>query len=123
MAGHRHDPWPSGRDHAEALEAAHEQGNVHRDLKPANIKVRGDGAVRVLDFGPQRARHWRHLRRELSTWVDDDGMVVIRGRLTPDLDRGTAGDRYQVVLHVEQEAVASERPASGPECGMTATVP
>ncbi|MEQ1907300.1 MAG: DUF222 domain-containing protein [Vicinamibacterales bacterium] len=97
----------------------------------------------------------RHLRRELSTWVDDDGMVVIRGRLTPeigavvhraleaaadrliresagaprpasmaeevtsgqrradalgllaetalaaDLDRGTAGDRYQVVLHVE----------------------
>ena len=97
----------------------------------------------------------RHLHRQLSTWVDDDGMVVIRGRLTPevgavvqraleaaadrlyreaqgapkaervadevtpaqrradalgllaeaaltaDLDRGTAGDRYQVVLHVE----------------------
>ena len=97
----------------------------------------------------------RHLSRQLSTWVDDDGMVVIRGRLTPevgavvqraleaaadrlfreardvakaeqlaeevtpaqrradalgllaeaalaaDLDRGSAGDRYQVVLHVE----------------------
>jgi hypothetical protein len=97
----------------------------------------------------------RHLNRQLSTWVDDDGMVVIRGRLTPevgavfqraleaaadrlfrdaqgtptaerlteevtpaqrradalglvaeaalsaDLDRGSAGDRYQVVLHVE----------------------
>lgn len=97
----------------------------------------------------------RHLNRELSVWVDDDGMVVIRGRLTPevgavvqraleaaadrlfrdarlsptgatltedvrpaqrradalgllaetalssDLDRGTAGDRYQVVLHVD----------------------
>ena len=97
----------------------------------------------------------RHLHRQLSTWVDDDGMVVIRGRLTPevgavvqraleaaadrlfreardvpegralaeevtpaqrradalgllaeaalasDLDRGSAGDRYQVVLHVE----------------------
>ena len=95
----------------------------------------------------------RHLHRQLSTWVDDDGMVVIRGRLTPevgavvqraleaaadrlfrearatpkageiaeevtpaqrradalgllaeaalkaDLDRGSAGDRYQVVLH------------------------
>ena len=94
----------------------------------------------------------RHLHRHLSTWVDDDGMVVIRGRLTPevgavvqraldaaadqlrretpavpqagslseevtpaqrradalgllaeaalsaDLDRGSAGDRYQVVL-------------------------
>ncbi len=36
---------------AEALEAAHEQGIIHRDLKPANIKVRPDGAVKVLDFG------------------------------------------------------------------------
>ena len=36
---------------AEALDAAHEQGIVHRDLKPANIKVREDGAVKVLDFG------------------------------------------------------------------------
>ncbi len=25
----------------------------------------------------------RHLQRQLSAWVDDDGMVVIRGRLTP----------------------------------------
>ncbi len=96
----------------------------------------------------------QHLNRQLSTWLDDDGMVVIRGRLTPEvgavvqraleaaadrlfreaagspsgnviteeltpaqrradalgllaeaalaanLDAGTAGDRYQVVLHV-----------------------
>ncbi len=119
----------------------------------------------------------RHLRRELCTWVGDDGMVVIRGRLTPevgalvqraleaasdrlfreaasaltggamaeevtpgqrradalglladaalaaDLDRGTTGDRYQVVLHVEQEAVASERPASRPARGPAHEVP
>ncbi len=99
----------------------------------------------------------RHLSRSLSTWVDDDGMVVIRGRLTPEvgavvqraleaaadqlfhdgaspkpggrltdevnpaqrradalglvaetalsasLDVGTAGDRYQVVVHVSAE--------------------
>lgn len=99
----------------------------------------------------------RHLGRHLSTWVNDDGMVVIRGRLTPEigavvqraleaaadylfraasgapagptlceevtagqrradalgllaetalsaeLDRGSAGDRYQVILHVDAD--------------------
>ena len=99
----------------------------------------------------------RHERRNLNTWVDDDGMVVIRGRLSPEVgavvrralesaadrlrtdvsaeeaaetsfgqrqadalgllaesalssdpDRGTAGDRYQVVLHVEPESLRTD---------------
>ena len=99
----------------------------------------------------------RHERRNLNTWVDDDGMVVIRGRLSPEvgavvrraleaasdrlrtdvsaeeaaetsfgqrqadalgllaesalsseLDRGSAGDRYQVVLHVEPESLRTD---------------
>ena len=111
----------------------------------------------------------RHASRVLHTWVDDDGMVVIRGRLTPEvgavvrraleaaldeerraaaaarsavepdpvdeavgvapsfgqrqadawgmvaecalaggLDRGSAGDRYQVVLHVDAGTLAED---------------
>ncbi len=112
----------------------------------------------------------RHLTRELRTWVDDDGMVVLRGRLTPesgavvlraleaaadrlfldarsspighssseevtpgqrradalallaeaalsaDLDRGTAGERYQVVLHVDDPTISTPT-ASSPDAG------
>ena len=106
----------------------------------------------------------RHAHRELRTWVDDDGMVVIRGRLAPEvgaavlraldaaseqlrteaadapeeetpelsaeqrradalgrvaeaalaakLDPGTAGDRYQVVLHVDAATLAQDDPVA-----------
>ena len=98
----------------------------------------------------------RHETRELRTWVDDDEMVVVRGRLSPevgavvmraldagserlrqeaaetdpaaeevttgqrradalglvaetalaaDLDRGSSGDRFQVVVHVDESVL------------------
>jgi hypothetical protein len=116
---------------------------------------------RVDRVAEGRVDEQRFLNRQLSTWVDDDGMVVIRGRLTPevgavvqraleaaadrlfretrdcaaaqtlseettpaqrradalalvaeaalsaDLDRETGGDRYPVVVHVD-EVVSDE---------------
>lgn len=44
-----------GRQAAEALGFAHQQGVIHRDVKPDNIVLQGDGTVVLTDFG--LARH------------------------------------------------------------------
>ncbi len=41
----------------------------------------------------------RHLSRHLTTWIDDDGMLVLRGRLTPEVG---------AVLHRALEAAADQ---------------
>ena len=58
----------------------------------------------------------RHLSRHLTTWIDDDGMLVLRGRLTPESG---------AVLHRALEAAADQlrRECKGaPETGLVAEV-
>jgi hypothetical protein len=58
----------------------------------------------------------RHLSRHLTTWIDDDGMLVVRGRLTPEI--GAVLKRA-----IDAAAAQLQRESKGaPETGLTAEV-
>ena len=87
---------------AEALEVAHEAGIVHRDLKPANVKVRDDGAVKVLDFGLARASDPAaanpavspSMETMLSPAMTQAGVILgTAGYMSPEQAQGRAADK------------------------------
>jgi Tol biopolymer transport system component len=84
---------------ADALEAAHTQGIVHRDLKPANVKLRPDGAVKVLDFGLAKSLDPAGVELDPAisptiTVATRAGMILgTAAYMSPEQARGHAADR------------------------------
>jgi eukaryotic-like serine/threonine-protein kinase len=88
------------RQIADALEYAHEHGIVHRDLKPANVKLTGDDAVKVLDFGLAKALEGEAASIDIATSPTMTRMATMQGVLlgtaaymSPEQAKGKPVDR------------------------------
>ncbi|MDX2151108.1 MAG: protein kinase [Bryobacteraceae bacterium] len=101
---------------AGALAVAHRAGIVHRDLKPGNIMVRGDGLVKILDFG---------LAKRLALSPDAEGTMSIAGAglvsgtvsyMSPEQASGAEVDHRSDIFSlgvVLYEMLSGQRPFPG----------
>ena len=103
------DTLDIGRQIAEGLEAAHEEGVVHRDIKPANVMVDAKGRATIMDFGLAHLTEASRLTKANQTM----GTVAY---MSPEQAQGMEVDNRSdvwalgVVLY---EMVCGQRPFQG----------
>lgn len=102
---------------ATALSAAHAAGVVHRDLKPENLMVRGDGVVKILDFGLARLAGLEQLGGSLDGAETAEGAIVGTAKyMSPEQARGetatTASDIFSLGI-VLYELITGQHPFPG----------
>jgi eukaryotic-like serine/threonine-protein kinase len=102
-----------GRQAAEALEAAHEQGIIHRDLKPGNVMVTAKGLVKVLDFGLAKLFQPSGTPERTMTLTGSTGLTGTLPYMAPEqidereVDARTDVHALGAILH---ELVTGEKP-------------
>jgi serine/threonine protein kinase len=81
-----------GKQIAEALSAAHQNGVIHRDLKPANLRFTGDHRIKVLDFGLAEVQAGPNAELTTASFRSDSSVSGTLPYMAPEQLRGEPPD-------------------------------